>query len=164
MVTGGVGAGVAGAQEPGQGLPAGDLRAIQKRQQRMKTERLLPGRGSPGLVVGVIDDQRGIDVDVQPATRCGGGSGAPRCRPSGGPCRPYRRQVCGVDPLIDQPPHRGRRRLRAEHMLTIAAQLPDPVDAVRPVGHCSRQIREHLPGRIHPRAAVGVRQSGGDLP
>ena len=163
VVTGGVGAGVAGAQQPGQGLPAGDLRAVQKRQQRMKTERLLPGRCSAGLVVGVVDHQGGVDVDVQPATRCGGGSGAPGRRPRGGTCRPHRRQVRGVDPLIDQPPHRGRRRLRAEHVLTIAAQLADPVDAVRPVGDRGRQIGEHLPGRIHPRAAVGVGQRGGDL-
>jgi hypothetical protein len=61
---GGVGAGVTGAQQPGQGFPAGDLRAIQKRQQRVVTIGFLPGRGSAGLVVGVIDDQGGVDVDV----------------------------------------------------------------------------------------------------
>ena len=93
----------------------------------------------------------------------GGGSGLPGRRPRRGPRRPHPGQVRGVDALIDQPPHRGRRRLRAEHMLTVAAQLPDPVDAVRAVGDRGRQIGEHLPGRVHPRAAVGVGQRGGDL-
>ena len=60
---------------------------------------------------------------------------------------------------IDQPPHRGRRGCRAEGMLTIAAQLADPVNAVRAVGDRGRQIGEHLPGRIHPRTAIGVRQT-----
>ena len=163
MVGGGVGAGVAGAQQPGQGFPAGDLGAVQERQQRVMTEGLLPGRRRPLFVVGVVDDQGGVDVDVQPATSGGGGSGRPGRRPRGGPGGPHPGQVRGVDALIDQPPHRGRRGLRAEHMLTVAAQLADPVDAVRPVGDRGRQIGEHLPGRIHPRAPVGVGQRGGDL-
>jgi hypothetical protein len=163
VVTGGIGAGVAGAQHPGQGFPAGDLRAVQKRQQRMKTEGLLPGRGSPGFVVGVVDHQGGVDVDVQPAITGGGGSGLPGCRPRSGPCGPHPREVRGIDALIDQPPHCGRRRLRAEDMLTVTAQLADPVNAIRPISHRGRQIGEHLPGRVHPRAAVGVRQRGGDL-
>ena len=50
-----------------------------------------------------------------------------------------------------------------EDMLTVAAQLSDRVDAVRPVSDRDRQIGEHLPGRIHPRATVGIRQRGGDL-
>lgn len=48
-------------------------------------------------------------------------------------------------------------------MLTVAAQLTDPVDAVRPIGDRSSQISEHLPGCIHPPAAVGVGQRRGDL-
>ena len=35
-------------------------------------------------------------------------------------------------------------------VLTVAAQLPDPVDAVRAVGDRGRQIGEHLPRRVHP--------------
>ena len=162
MVGGGVGAGVAGAQQPGQGFPAGDLGAVQKRQQRMEAERLLPGRQPRLLVVGVIDDQGGIDVDVQPP-RSGGAAPAAHAAPARGPRRPDPGQVRGVDPLIDQPPHRGRRGLRAEDVLTIAAELSDPVDAVRAVGDRGGQIGEHLTGGVHPRAAVGVGQRGGDL-
>ncbi len=77
MITGGVGAGVTGAQQPGQSFPAGDLGAVQKRQQRVQAERFLPGRGRAVLVVGVIDDQGGIDVDVQPVIAGGCGSGGP---------------------------------------------------------------------------------------
>ena len=79
VVASGVGAGVAGAQQPGQGLAAGDLGAVQERQQRVVAVGLLPGRGGTVLVVGVIDDQGGVDVDVQPSIRCGGGAGGP-CR------------------------------------------------------------------------------------
>lgn len=48
-------------------------------------------------------------------------------------------------------------------MLTVAAQLSDTVDAVRPVGHRDSQIGEDIPGCVHPRAAIGVGQRGGDL-
>ncbi len=164
VVTGGVGAGAAGAQQPGQGFPTGDFRAVQKRQQRMVPEGLLPGRGRFLLVVGVVDHQRGVDVDVQPATRCGSSSGGPGRRAGRGPRGPHPRQVRGVDPFVDQPPHRGRRGLRPEHVLTVTAQLADGVDAVRPVGDRGSQISEHFAGRIHPRPAVGIGQRGGDLP
>jgi len=40
----------------------------------------------------------------------------------------------------------------SEDVLTVTAQLSDPVDAVRPVSDRGSQIGEHLPGRIHPRA------------
>ncbi len=146
MIGGGIGAGVAGAQQPGQGFPAGDLGAIQKRQQRMMPKGFLPGRRGAGLVVGVVDDQGGVDVDMQPVTLGGGAAGFPGRRPRPGPGRPHPRQVGSVDALIDAPPHGGRRRLRAEHMLTITAQLTNCVDAVRAVSDRGRQIGEHLPG------------------
>jgi len=59
-------------------------------------------------------------------------------------------QVRSVDPLVDQPPHRGRRRHRTEDVLTVAAQVPDTVDAVRPVGDRGSQVSEHLPGARTP--------------
>jgi hypothetical protein len=71
--------------------------------------------------------------------------------------------VGSVDPSVDQSPHRGRRGLRTQDVLTIAAQLADGINAVRPVSDRSRQISEHLAGRIHPRPAVGIGQRGGDL-
>ena len=48
-------------------------------------------------------------------------------------------------------------------MLTIAAQLADPINAVRAVGDRGRQIREHITWRIHPRTSIGVCQTGGEL-
>lgn len=48
-------------------------------------------------------------------------------------------------------------------MLTIAAQLADLVDAVRPVGDRGGQISEDITGGVNPRAPVGVGQSYGDL-
>jgi hypothetical protein len=40
VVSGGIGTGVARAQQPGQSLPGGDVGAVQKHQQRMETKRL----------------------------------------------------------------------------------------------------------------------------
>ena len=102
-----------------------------------------------------------ISMCSQP--RGGGGAGRPRRRPRCGPGRPHSPAGVRRRYVIDQPPHRGRRGFRTEDMLTIAAQLADPVDAVRAVGDRGRQIGEHLAGGIHPRAPVGVRQRGGDL-
>ena len=48
-------------------------------------------------------------------------------------------------------------------MLTVTAGLSDPVDAVRPIGDRGSQIGEHRAWRIHPWAAIGIRQSGRDL-
>jgi hypothetical protein len=59
-----VAAGVACPQQSGQRLTAGDLGTILKRQQRVMPEGFLPGRGRVLLVVGVVDRQRGIDIDV----------------------------------------------------------------------------------------------------
>ena len=68
-----------------------------------------------------------------------------------------------VDPLVEQPPEGGSRRDLPEHMGPVTQQLPDPVDAVRAVGHRRRKIGEHLPGRMGPRPAVGIGQRPGDL-
>jgi hypothetical protein len=72
-------------------------------------------------------------------------------------------QAGGVDPGVDQPPHRGRRRGGTKDVFPIAAALSDSVDAVRPVGHRSGQIGEHRTRRIHPRVPIRVRQYGRDL-
>ncbi len=64
VVSCGVGAGATWAQQPGQRFTAGDLRAIQKRQQRVMPEGLLPGRPRLLLVIGMIDNQGGVDIDV----------------------------------------------------------------------------------------------------
>ncbi len=156
VVCGGVGAGIALAQQSGQGFPAADLWAVQKRQQRMVAEGLLPRRGGVLLVVGMVDDQRGIDVDVERSATGGGGSGGPGRRPRGCSGVADLRQVGGVDAVGDQPPHRGRGGLGPEHVLAVPAELADSVDAVRPVGDRCGQIGEHRTGGIGPLPFVGI--------
>ena len=130
----------------------------------MKAEGVLPGRGRILRVVGLVDGDGGIDIDMQPALA---GRGSPR-RPGPLPGvrsrRPDPRQPGGIDALIDQPPQRGRRADRPERVLAIPPQLTDPVDAVRTVGHRGGQIGEHIPGRMRPRPSVRVCQRGGHLP
>ena len=77
--------------------------------------------------------------------------------------RPDRRQVGGIDALIDAPPQRGRRGDRPEHLLAIPEQLTDPVHTVRAIGHRSGQIGENIAGRMDPRPPIGVGQRRGDL-
>jgi len=163
VVGGGVGAGVARAQQPGQRFAASDLGAVQKRQQRVVTPRLLPGRGRLLFVVGVIDRDGGIDIQVQPfpGRRCR--PGRPGLFPGMSAGSPDTGQMLGVNPRIDEAPHRGRRRRSTEDMFTVTAALPDPVDAVRPAGDRGGQIGEHRTRRIGPRAPIRVRQCGRDL-
>src|SRR5258705_5007378 len=109
----------------------------------MMTPGPLPGRGSVLLVIGMVDGDGGIDIQVQPLTynrRC---TGRPRRRPSVRAGSPDTGQMGGVDPRIDQPPHRGRRRGGTEDIFTIPAPLPDTVYAVRPAGDRGGQIGEH---------------------
>ncbi len=162
VVSGGVGAGVAGPEQPGQRLAAADLRSIEERQQGVMAESLLPGRCRVLLGIGMIDDQRGVDIDMQPFPGNRGGPGIPRLGSGRHPGSTHPRQVRRIDALIDQPPHRGRRRRRPEHMFAIPTQLPDPINTVRPVSDRGGQISEDSPGRIHPRAAIGIRQHRSD--
>ena len=163
MVGGGVAARVTGPQQPGQRLAPGDLAGDPKTPATGDARRSSSRSAPRSLVVGMVDDQRGVDVDMQPFARGRGGAGGPRRRPGRRAGSAHPRQMGRVDALIDQPPHRGRRRLRAEGMLAVPAQLRDPVDTVRAVGHRRGQIGEHIPGRIHPRTLVGVGQRRGDL-
>lgn len=129
----------------------------------MQTKGLLPGRRGTVLVVGVIDDHGGVDINMQPLASRRGSSGSPRCCPRRGPGSTHPGQVGTINTLIDQPPHRGGRGFRPENVLTVTAQLADAVDAIRPVSDRSGQIGEHLAGGIHPQTAVGVGQCRGDL-
>ena len=126
VVGGGVGAGVARSQQPGQRFPAGDLGAVQKHQQRVMAPGLLPGRGRFLLAMGVIDGDGGIDIQVQPLVRVGCRTRRPRHLPGVGTCSPDTGQMRRVDPGVDQPPHRGRGRRGTEDMFTIPAALPTP--------------------------------------
>ncbi len=165
---------VAGSQQPGQCFTTGDLGAVEEHQQRVMAPGLLPCRGRVLLVVGMVDGDGGIDVEVQPPAGRRGRPGRPRRRPGRRPRGADPRQMGGVDPLIDQPPHRGRGGGRTEDMFAITAPLPDTVDAVRAAGHRRRQIGEHRPRIVYPRSPIGIRQrnryqrrqpgQAGDLP
>lgn len=85
VVKGGVGAGITGPQQSSQRLTAGDLRTIQKRQQRVMAKGLLPRRRRVLLGIGVIDDQGGVDIDMQPLPGHRAGPNLPRRRPGGRP-------------------------------------------------------------------------------
>jgi hypothetical protein len=163
VVSGSVGARVARAQQPGQPLPTGDPGAIQQRQQRVMTERLLPRRRRLLLAVGMVDGDGGIDIDVQPLPSCRGRPSSPRRRPGMGAGSADRGQMLRVDLVIDQAPHRGRRRRRTEHVLGVPATLTDAVDAVRPGGDRSSQIGEHRTWGVGPRPPVGIGRRGADL-
>ena len=163
VVGGGIAAGIPGSQQPGQRFPIGDLRTVQKRQQRMMTPGLLPGRGRAFLVVGMVDRDGGIDIDMQPLTRRRRRPASPRRRTGVRAGGSDTGQVCRVDAGIDQPPHRGRGRRGAKGVFPIPAPLPDAVDAVRPGGHRRGQIGEHRTRLIHPRTSIRVGQRGGDL-
>ena len=127
------------------------------------TPGLLPGRGRAFLVVGMVDRDGGIDIDMQPLTRRRRRPASPRRRTGVRAGGSDTGQVCCVDAGIDQPPHRGRGRRGAKGVFPIPAPLPDAVDAVRPGGHRRGQIGEHRTRLIHPRTSIRVGQRGGDL-
>jgi len=54
--------------------------------------------------------------------------------------------VRGVDAFIDEPPQRGRRADRPEHVGAIGPPLAGPVHTVRAVGHRGGPIGEHITG------------------
>ena len=163
MVSGSVAAGVPRSQQPSQRFAAGDLRSVQEHQQRVMPEGLLPGRRCVLLVIGVIDGDGGIDVQMQPAARRRCRPGRPRRASSSPAGSTDTGQMFGVDALIDAPPHRGRRRRRAEDMLAIPAPLGNPVDAVRAVGDRGGQIGEDISRGMGPRPPIGVGQRRSDL-
>jgi hypothetical protein len=111
----------------------------------------------------VVDGDGGVDVDVQPVTGIGRRTGRPRLLPGMGAGRPDPAHMGGIDLVIDQPPHRGRRGGGTEGMLTIPAALSDPVDAVRPARDRSSEIGEHRTWGMSPRATVGIGQHRRDL-
>ncbi len=61
VIGGGVAAGVAWAQDPGQGFTAGDIGAVQEHQQRVEPEAVLVGRGL-ALLLTVRGQQTRIHV------------------------------------------------------------------------------------------------------
>jgi hypothetical protein len=111
----------------------------------------------------MVDRDGGIDIEVQPIPSRRGGTGSPRAGPGLGAGGADPRQMPGVDPGVDQAPHRGRRRGSTEDMLAITTDLPDTVDTVRAVSDRGHQIGEHIPRRVDPRSPIRVRQRRRDL-
>jgi len=74
----------------------------------MMTPRLLPGRARILLIIRVVDGDGGIDIEVQPFPRRRGRTGSPRAGPGLGAGGADPGQMLGVDPGIDEAPHRGR--------------------------------------------------------
>ena len=162
VIAGGARPRVPGSEFAGHGLTAGDLGAIGEHQQGMKAERPLPGGRRVLLPVGMIHADRGVHVQHDRFTghRCP--AGRPHRRPRRRPGRLHRRQVRGVDPLVQQPPRRRQRGDRAVLHLLIN-QAPDTGHAVGTVGDRRREIGEDPARVVHPRALVGVGQHRGDL-
>lgn len=59
---------------------------------------------------------------------------------------------------VQRPPGGGHRGHRPEHALSIT-EYSDSGDRGRTVGDSDGHIGQHLPRRVNPHAAVGVRQS-----
>ena len=164
VVGGGVGAGVAGPQHPGQGLARRRCRGGPETPAAGESRTSSSRSAAAFSLLSEWSMTRVASMSMcsQPS-RGRGGAGRPgRCPAprSGGPhpgrCAASIRSSTSRHIVVVE-------AFAPEHMLAIAAQLPDPVDAVRAVGDRGRQIGEHLPGCMHPRAPVGVRQHRGDL-
>ncbi len=161
VIGGGVAAGVARAQQPGQRLATGDVRAVQVAQQRVEAEALLPGRRGV-LLLRVRGQQARVEVEPQHLRRIGqvrSGAGRPGPLPRRGPCRPQEIQPHRVDP-VHHPP-RGRVRGDRPEQLRLIPQRPQVPQRVPTVCDGHRQIHQHLPGRMRGRQRVGVDQRGG---
>ena len=153
-----------GSQQPGQRFPIGDLRTVQKRQQRVMTQGLLPGRGRASPCC-----RNGRCVMVASISICSHSPGAGAAPPAHAAARACARAAripgrCAASMRSSTSRHIvvvGRRG--AEGVFPIPAPLPDAVDAVRPGGHRRGQIGEHRTRLIHPRTSIRVGQRGGDL-
>jgi len=71
-ISGGVAAGVPGAKDRGEGLPAGDVGAVQEHQQRVEPQTVLVGRGSAFLLCArSADSHRRPVTTPDPSLRSG---------------------------------------------------------------------------------------------
>ena len=120
----------------------------------MVAERVFPGRRGVFLVIGMIDGDGGIDIEMQPAVAVGGRPHSPGTLSRMCPRRPDPGQPTRIDAFIDTSPQCGRRGNLPEGVLAVTPQLTHTVNAVRAVSHRSGQIGEHLPRRICPRPPI----------
>jgi hypothetical protein len=160
VILGGVGAGVARPQAPGQGLP-GAAAAVQVGNQRVEPEATLVGPGR-ALLWGVGVQQRAIHVHHQqaldvrtrlPGRRSGMGTGRAQAgKPVG---------IAGD--LLDDPPRRRRGGDRAEQ-LGLLAQDGQVAQAVAAIGQQHRKVPQHHTRSMAVPAALGATCPPGKRP
>ncbi len=121
----------------------------------MEPERAFP-RGRSILLLAVADGDGGIEVQAQFIAEVRSSAGGPRPLPRLSNRGPQRGEVVGVG-LVQDPPRGGHRGDPTVEVLTIPEHT-DPANRVRAIGDRDRQIREHPPRRMNPRAAVGIGQ------
>ena len=144
VVGGRVGAGVAGAQDPGQGLAARGLAA----EQRVEAEAALVGaRGA--LLVGVRREQRGVDVENHAAGRRGAVPGAGAGRGAG--LADLREQLL-VEAL--QAAIGGGVGGHRPEEYPLVAQGAEVAEAVAAVGEQHGQVAHHASGLMAHLARV----------
>ena len=135
-------AAVVGPTLPGRstasGFTTGRLGAVQKHQQRVMAERLLPGRGRVLLVVGVIDGDGGIDIEVQPLPGAGG----------------HRQPTCG--PWLE----RGRHGSRADERRRSGRRPVGHFVVERRAEDVARSLQLRPRRRCSPRCRRGAGQVG----
>ena len=141
------GDGVAGPQDPGERFAGG----VEERQQRMEPEGVLVVRCCPFLV-GVRDDERGVEVDhveagvLARSPRPGAGRGS-------GVGDPLERSC--VDGFECAP--RRRRRRHLPEQIGLVAQHSQLGDRLAAIGDRHRQIVQHLAAVMPAAALLGRR-------
>ena len=158
VVGGGVGAGIAGAQDPGERLAGGGLEA----EQRVEAEAALVGaRGV--LLLGVRGEQRGVDVEDEAAGRL---AAAPGSSAGGGAGVAHAREHALVEALQAAVGGGIGGDLAEEHALVSeGAEVAEAVAAVGEhhgeVAHHAAGLVTHGPG-VHGEAAdEAVREADG---
>jgi len=170
VVGGGVGPGIARAQQDAQRLPGAFRAVVDERAQRVEPIPALERR-TRVLLVRVSRDQRRVQVHDQrvlradPVVRGAGAGGGPRVRPGRGPrgidggqCRRGR---------LGQGGDRARDRRVGGHQpvdVRLGAQQRGVVQVPPADRQRDRQVEEHLRGVVHRERPAPRRQRGGQLP
>ena len=147
---------------PAKGLTAGDLGAVQKRQQRVMAEGLLPRRRRLGFVVGMVDDQGGV-ISIY--------SGRPRV--GAAPAAQAAARAAARAPRTLGRCAASMRESTSRHIVVVEALAPNtcsrsahscPTPSMQSAPSATAAARSANTSRgIHPRPLVGVSQRGRDL-
>ena len=147
MISGGVGPGVAGTQDPRQGFVGG----VQEREQRMEPEPLLVVRGR-ALLLRVGRHEGSVEVDHVEA---GVGSRRPNLPAGLGSGRRDPLERSTVDGF--QGPPRRRRRGDLAEQVGLVAEHSQIRDGVAAVGDHHREIHQHLATVVASLTLLGRR-------